>query len=452
MGLSIQQREREIALLRAVAATPRQIRRMITWEAAIVGLIGSAAGIVPGAILGRELAEGLLNTASRRRTSRSSPAGCQSRRPSAAASLRRCSPCSPPGGAPARVSPTRALAQASVEPRLLSPGRVIGGLIALAGAAPLFAVAATTGAPDTAAATSEMTALFLVAAVGFLGPIVARLPAGVLGPPLARLSPVGGFLASSNLRTATRRFSSASTPLMLTVGMSCTLLFSATTIDHAVTQERKAGLARTSPSTSSGAGLPAQALADVRATPGVRSAVALTPTTLGPSPGVSDDVIPAQILSGGQGGGLDAGVTAGERLADLRGNAIARRRRADGAHAKVGDRVAVTLGDGSRQPRHRRGGLHPRARVRRRPALPGARRRPPDHPAARDDHGLGRRPGHRRRKAAEARPPVSGAAGERPGFGDHRDRRRPRDEPLARAARSSRSSSRSRRSPSSTRS
>src|SRR3954467_11666459 len=52
MGLSIQQREREIALLRAVAATPRQIRRMIGWEAALVGLIGSAAGVWPGVGLG----------------------------------------------------------------------------------------------------------------------------------------------------------------------------------------------------------------------------------------------------------------------------------------------------------------------------------------------------------------------------------------------------------------
>src|SRR3954468_5952785 len=61
MGLSIQQREREIALLRAVAATPGQIRRMISWEAVIVGLIGSIAGIWPGLILGRELAEGLVD-------------------------------------------------------------------------------------------------------------------------------------------------------------------------------------------------------------------------------------------------------------------------------------------------------------------------------------------------------------------------------------------------------
>src|SRR4051794_41822838 len=60
MGLSIQQREREIALLRAVAATPGQIRRMIGWEAALVGLIGSAAGVWPGMRLGEQLGDALV--------------------------------------------------------------------------------------------------------------------------------------------------------------------------------------------------------------------------------------------------------------------------------------------------------------------------------------------------------------------------------------------------------
>jgi putative ABC transport system permease protein len=348
MGLSIQQREREIALLRAVAATPGQIRRMISWEAAVVGLVGSAAGLWPGVILGRELAEGLV------RHGIAPPnltvnAGWL---PMAAAVgggvLAALLAVLAAGRRAARVPPTHALTEAAVEPRLLGPGRVIGGLLAIAGAVPLFAVATTTSAPDTAAATSEMTALFLVAAVGFLGPIVARFAAALLGPPLARLSPVGGFLASANLRTATRRFSSASTPLMLTVGLSCTLLFSSTTIDHAVTEQRHAGLAGELAITSTGPGLPAATLADVRAMPGVRSAVALTPTTLGPSLGVSDDVIPAQILSGGQGGGLDVGVTAGS-LTALHGDTIALgRRRADAAHARIGDRVPVTLGDGTR--------------------------------------------------------------------------------------------------------
>jgi predicted lysophospholipase L1 biosynthesis ABC-type transport system permease subunit len=191
MGLSIQQREREIALLRAVAATPGQIRRMIAWEAAIVGLVGSAAGIWPGAILGRALADGLVRHgiappylsvhAGWLPIAAAVAGGIMAALLAVLAAGRRA----------ARVSPTRALAHAAVEPRLLGPGRVIGGLLALAGAAPLFAVSATTGAPDVAAPTSEMTALFLVVAVGCLGPIVApaaraalarrRLP-GVLKP------------------------------------------------------------------------------------------------------------------------------------------------------------------------------------------------------------------------------------------------------------------------------
>ena len=346
MGLSIQQREREIALLRAVAATPGQIRRMIAWEAAIVGLVGSAAGIWPGAILGRALAHGLVRHGIAPPYLSVNPGWLPIAAAVAGGVIAALLAVLAAGRRAARVSPTRALAHAAVEPRLLGPGRVIGGLVALAGAVPLFAVSATTGAPDVAAPTSEMTALFLVVAVGCLGPIVARVAAGVLGPPLARLSPVGGFLASANLRTATRRFSSASTPLMLTVAMSCTLLFSATTTDHAVTQQRQAGLSGELAIT--GPGLPAATLADVRATPGVRSAVALTPTTLGPSLGVSADTIPAEILDGGQGGGLDVGVTAGS-LAALHGDAIALgRRRADGAHAHIGDRVAVMLGDGTR--------------------------------------------------------------------------------------------------------
>jgi putative ABC transport system permease protein len=176
---------------------------------------------------------------------------------------------------------------------------------------------------------------------------VAYVAARLLAPPLAALSPVGGFLASANLGAGTRRFSSASTPLVLTVALSCTLLFSTTTIEHATTQERRAALTGQLAVTSAGPGLPPAALADVRATPGVRSAVALTSTTLGPSLGAGDTV-PAQILAGGQGGGLDVGLISGS-LSALHGDAIALgRHRAAGAHAHVGERVEVMLGDGTR--------------------------------------------------------------------------------------------------------
>ena len=347
LGLSIQQREREIALLRAVAATPGQIRRMIAWEAAIVALVGSAAGIWPGIVLGRALARGLMRHGIVPPNFTLDydwlPAAAAIVGGVAAALLAVLAA----GRRAARVPPALALTDAAAEPRLLGPGRIIGGLIALAAAVPLFTVSATTSTPETAAATSELNAIFLVVAAAFLGPIVPYVVARLLAPPLAALSPVGGFLASANLGAATRRFSSASTPLVLTIALSCTLFFSTTTIDHATTQQRQAGLTGQLAITSAGPGLPAAALADARATPGVRSAVALTSTTLGPSLG-ADDTLRAQVLAGGQGGGLDVGVVAGS-LSALHGDAIALgRHRADAAHARAGDRVAIMLGDGTR--------------------------------------------------------------------------------------------------------
>src|SRR6185437_5053707 len=130
--------------------------------------------------------------------------------------------------------------------------------------------------------------------------------------------------------------------------MCCTLLFSTTTIDHAASAQRHAAITSALAITSAGPGLPPAALSDVRATPGVRSAVAMTSTTLGPSLGANDDTIPAQVLDGAHGdAGLDLGVTAGS-LGALHGNAIALSgHRAASAHAHVGQRVPVTLGDGT---------------------------------------------------------------------------------------------------------
>jgi putative ABC transport system permease protein len=346
LGLSIQQREREIALLRAVAATPGQIRRMIAWEAAIVALAGSAAGIWPGIVFGRVLAHGLMRHGIVPPNYSLAydwlPAAAAIAGGVAAALVAVLAA----GRRAARVPPALALTDAAAEPRLLGPGRLIGGLLALGGAVPLFLVSVTTTTSETAAATSELNAIFLVVAAAFLGPIVPYVAARLLAPPLAALSPVGGFLTSANLG-ATRRFSSASTPLVLTVALNCTLLFSSTTIDHATTQQRQAGLTGQLAITSTGPGLPAAALADTRGTPGVRSAVGLTSTTLGPGLG-TNDTIPAQILTGGQGGGLDAGVIAGS-LSALHGDTIALgRHRADAVHARIGERMAIMLGDGTR--------------------------------------------------------------------------------------------------------
>jgi putative ABC transport system permease protein len=346
LGLSIQQREREIALLRAVAATPGQIRGMIAWEAAIIALVGSAAGIWPGIVVGQALGHALVrhgiappNTT----VSYDWPPAVAAIGGGVVIALLAVLAA---GRRAARVAPTLALTDAAVEPRLLGPGRILGGMLALGGAIPLFAVSTTTTDPSVAAPTSELDAIFLVVVAAFLGPVVPYVVARLLSPALAALSPVGGFLASANLGTATRRFASASTSLFLSVAVSCTFFFASTTIEHATSQQLRMGLTGQLAITSTGPGLPATALADARAVPGVRSAVALTSTTLGPSLG-DNSTLPAQILTGGQGGGLDVGVLAGS-LDALHGDAIALGvHRAGDVHAHVGDRVAIMLGDGT---------------------------------------------------------------------------------------------------------
>ena len=286
MGLSIQQREREIALLRAVAATPGQIRRMIAWEATIVALVGSAAGIWPGIILGRALAHALVRhgiapptfsvTVDWLPIAAVIGGGVTAALLAVLAAGRRA----------ARVPPTLALAEAAVEPRLLGPGRVDRG---------------TARARRRGAAVRRLghhqRARDRRGHIGDDRPVPraggrlpgtdrgARAPAGSSGRRLRGSRRSAASWRPRTSRTATRRFSSASTPLVLTVAMSCTLLFSTTTQDHAVTQQRHAGLAGELAITSTGPGLPAATLADARATPGVRSAVALTPTDPRPEPG-----------------------------------------------------------------------------------------------------------------------------------------------------------------------
>ena len=345
MGVSVAQREREIGLLRAVAATPGQVRRLIAWEALIVSLLGAGVGIWPGMKLARALARGLVRHGI-------APAGFAPGDPRLAAAavvagsvtLALLAVFSASRRA-ASTAPTRAITDAALEARIIGPGRLIGGLVAVAGAVPLFAVSTATTTPATAAATSELDAMFLIVAAGCFGPLIARVAAGVLAPVLGAISPVGGFLASSNLAAASRRFSSASTPLVLSVAMSSTLLFSTTTFDHAVSAQRHAALAADLAVSSPGPGLAPSTLAHIRSMPGVRAVTGLAPTTLGPSLG-SSDTSPAAVVAGSA-AALDVDVTEGS-LAALHGDAIAlSRHRAHGRH--VGERVDVVLGDGAKR-------------------------------------------------------------------------------------------------------
>ena len=48
---AVLERRREFATLRAIGASPRQVERLVLWEAAYLGLIGAALGVVGGLLL-----------------------------------------------------------------------------------------------------------------------------------------------------------------------------------------------------------------------------------------------------------------------------------------------------------------------------------------------------------------------------------------------------------------
>lgn len=62
LTLAVQQRAREIALLKSVGATPKQVCRMIVGEAAVVAALGAAAAIVSAMLVGRLLLALLKDT------------------------------------------------------------------------------------------------------------------------------------------------------------------------------------------------------------------------------------------------------------------------------------------------------------------------------------------------------------------------------------------------------
>ena len=187
-------------------------------------------------------------------------------------------------------------------------------------------------------------------AVALLGPLVARTAASLAATVLGRGGNVSGFLAVSNMRTASRRFSSAMTPIVLTVAISSTLVFSATTREHASADQERHRVTADLVLQSDGVGIPRSALEEARHVPGVETAVGTAETSLGPSLGSVYSLAQAVVVDpDGMDRVLDLDVTKGS-LAKLGADSIAlSQAQADTAGADAGDRVELALGDGTRR-------------------------------------------------------------------------------------------------------
>ncbi len=271
VALATGQRAREFALLRAVGATPRQIRRTIATEAMLVAPLAAASGLLPGLALARWWFGGMVERGAVPEAVELSVGPL----PMVAAVVL-CTLAALAAGffaarRPARMRASQALGAAAVEPSRPGWIRTGLGLLFAVGGTVLAGVATGLNGTDAANTALGVVMCFLTA-VALLGPWVARVAAGLLGVPL-RAGGAPGSLAADNTRANARRLASAITPIAMVTAFCGTLLFMQSTLRHESGEQVRTGLTadHVLGSTGPGPGLPAAVpgAAGAAGTPGV---------------------------------------------------------------------------------------------------------------------------------------------------------------------------------------
>ena len=239
-SFSVALRRRELGLLRAIGATPRQIRRLVLREAALVAaaasVTGAAGSLLAGPLLGRWLvAKGLAPGGLRVMPSPLALAigaglmlfvGVTG----AWSAARRA----------ARVRPADALRDAAVDRGVMTVGRFVVGVPAIGGALALLA----TGVSADAEAQLPLTlgeAALLILGFGMLAPIVLpRLIALLVAP----VRGAGPLLVRQHARAGVRRTAATAAPVLVAVALTGSL---AAMIDSIDASERAATRARIAP-------------------------------------------------------------------------------------------------------------------------------------------------------------------------------------------------------------
>ncbi|MHA7132775.1 FtsX-like permease family protein [Oerskovia turbata] len=216
LGLVVQQRRRELALLRAVGATPRQVRRMISAEMLVLSL-GAA---VPGALLGIVGVRALHGVfASSGVVSADYPVAVGPLPLAIAVVLTVCVAWIA-GRMSARrairVKPVEALGEAAVQTPRLGVVRTLLGLAVLWGGWQL-AMAPRTVRGEDALAGAALAGIVLVIGVALLGPRVVSALTFLVEPFLRRSRHASVYLAGRNTRASSRRLAGAVVPLVLAI-------------------------------------------------------------------------------------------------------------------------------------------------------------------------------------------------------------------------------------------
>ncbi|HUR08990.1 MAG TPA: FtsX-like permease family protein, partial [Nonomuraea sp.] len=339
-ALSIQQRQREIALLRAVAATPRQVRGMLGGEALLVGVVAGTLGSAAGLGLGFWLRSRFVALGAMPENLRLVVSPFPMLAALGAAVLAAWAAAYLSARRAVRIRPVEALGEAESPTARVPAGRMIAGLLCAAGGVALTLVLSALSSEAASSPLTLLTALVWTVAVSLLGPLIARTATALLGVPL-RAARTAGYLAGAGLRATSKRLASVVTPLSLMVAMTCTILFVQTTMGHAAQEQATAG---TRAEHVLGPHVPSGTAAAVRGLPGVEAVTEVLRTSVR----VGLDKYGAQaVTADGLGRTMDLGVVAGSLDGLDDGSVAVSRTAAERLGVSAGAKIRLTLGDGT---------------------------------------------------------------------------------------------------------
>ncbi|WP_433221319.1 FtsX-like permease family protein [Microtetraspora malaysiensis] len=349
LGLTVAQRHREMALLKAIGTTPGQLRGMILGETLVISVIASVLGTLPGAALS-ELLHGELVDAGMVSSAVEFRLGWIPAVVAVGASL-----LAAVGAAyitarkVVRTRATEAMAASATEGPWLTRTRVILSATFLVGGVSMAVMTMTMMTGDLTASTAGPACIMWAIGLALLAPGFTRGIVAFLKSPLQAVSGLSGRLAVLNAQTHAVRMAATITPIILLTGIATGTLYMQQ-IEDASNRDAHTGILRADVVlTSSIGGLDAELLTRVRQVPGVAAAsdyVAGTGFVQSPQdPGQTGDGWPLQGVGNPE--NLSVRVMSGS-LAGLSGNTVAlpvERARALGRG--VGDTITLRLGDGT---------------------------------------------------------------------------------------------------------
>jgi putative ABC transport system permease protein len=350
ISLAIRQRLRELALLRATAATPRQVHRMVVVETAMVAALATTAGLALGGVVGRLIfAAGLDRGVV--------PAALEYRQgilPFAAGAMICLVVTVVAAGLAARpagrVKPIQALAAAAIPPVRVSQLRRLAAAVFAAGTVALATTTLFMG-PEAATATGGPAVLTGAIAVALVAPELLARVIAVLMLRLGRTARPSTTLALLNVRGRAVSYAAVLTPLTLATAIALGNVYSMTTVGATAARGFTDQFTADAVITSTAGGIAPDLVAAVRQTPGVASVSALVESRgwiEQPYDGKGSD--PMRLLgvdAEGQDPILTTKVAAGS-LRELTGDTVAvPRGQAERLSIALGDTITMRLGDGA---------------------------------------------------------------------------------------------------------